>query len=90
MKIKLSFRRIWIFWLKGFKWTNKSIGGDLNGHVSKDSDGFEQVHWGYGYYIRNDEDKAILEFALAYDLVVANTYFKKRDSCLVANKRGKG
>lgn len=40
-------------------------------------DGFEKVHGGYVYSIRNDEGKAILEFILTYDLVVANTYLNR-------------
>lgn len=30
--------------------------------------------------------EGILEFILAYNLVVANTFFKRRDSCLVTYK----
>lgn len=48
------------------------IGEDLNGHVGKDND---QVHRDYGYSTKNDEGNVILEFAISYDLVIANTYF---------------
>ena len=47
------------------------IGGDLNGHVGKTSGG-------YGFRERNAAGEAILEFAMAYDLAIANTYFIKR------------
>lgn len=42
------------------------MGGDLNDHVCKDSDDFDQVHQGYGYGTRNDKEKATLKFSLAY------------------------
>lgn len=32
---------------------------------------------------RNEEGKDVLIFALAYDLVIASTYFKKRDSHII-------
>ena len=40
--------------------------------------GFEGVHGGFGYGIRNQEGEDVLSFALAYDMVVANTLFRKR------------
>jgi hypothetical protein len=54
------------------------IGGDLNGHVGSTRVGFNVVHGGFGYGSRNQEGEGILNFALAYDLIVANTLFKKR------------
>ena len=56
------------------------IGGDLNGHVGKEVNGYEGVHGGYGYGIRNTEDEDILEMAAALDMVVWNIWFTKRDS----------
>jgi hypothetical protein len=53
------------------------IGGDLNGHVGKDSGGFERVH---GYGVRNELGDTILDFATVYDLILTNTWFKKRES----------
>lgn len=41
------------------------IRGDLNGHVGKGSNSFDQIHGGYGYDTRNNEGKPILEFSLA-------------------------
>ena len=64
------------------------IGGDLNGHVGKTSGGYERVHGGYGFGERNAAGEAILEFAMAYDLAIANTYFIKREEHLVTFKSG--
>jgi hypothetical protein len=32
---------------------------------------------GFGYVSRNQEGESILNFALAYDLIIANTLFRK-------------
>ncbi|XP_071674312.1 uncharacterized protein [Lolium perenne] len=64
------------------------IGGDLNGHVGTSNTGFEMVHRGFGYGIRNQEGEDVLSFALAYDMVVANTLFRKRESHLVTFSSG--
>ena len=52
---------------------NLVIGGDFNGHVGIDKLGYEKVHGGYGFGDRNEAGESILDFALAFDPVVANT-----------------
>jgi hypothetical protein len=64
------------------------IRGDLNGYVGSTRVGFEGVHGGFGYGNRNQEGEGILNFALAYDLIVANTLFRKRISHLVTFSSG--
>jgi hypothetical protein len=64
------------------------IGEDLNGHVGSTRVGFDGVHGGFGYGSRNQEGEDILNFVLAYDLIVANTLFRKRDSHLVTFSSG--
>jgi hypothetical protein len=59
------------------------IGGDLNGHVGSTRVGFDGVHGGFGYGSWNQEGDGILNFTLAYDLIIANTLFTKRVSHLV-------
>jgi hypothetical protein len=59
------------------------IGGDLNGHVGATNVGFERVHTGFGYGSRNQEGEDVLNFTLAYNLLIANTLFRKRESHLV-------
>ena len=63
-------------------------GGDWNGHVGRAADGFEEVHGGYGYGVRNDEGGRLLDFAVAHDLVIGNTLFKKRNSHLITYASG--
>ena len=64
------------------------IGRDINGHVGKDRGGYEMVHSGHGFVDINDYGEAILDFAVAYDLIVANTFFRKRDEHLITFKSG--
>jgi hypothetical protein len=44
--------------------------------------GFERVHGGFGYVSRNQEGEDVLNFALAYELLIAKT-FRKRESHIV-------
>jgi hypothetical protein len=53
------------------------IGGDLNGHVGSTRVCFDEVHGGFRYGSRNQKGEGILNFALAYDLIIANTLFRK-------------
>ena len=64
------------------------IGGDLNGHVGALAEGYEGVHGGSGFRVRNTEGVRILEFGEALDMVVCNTMFKKRLSRLITFESG--
>ena len=73
------------FWLKmdevqrGIPAEERSIvGGDLNGHVGQDKTGFERIHGGKSIGDKNQEGGSILDFALAFDLAIQNTFFTKR------------
>ncbi|XP_056022150.1 craniofacial development protein 2-like [Ostrea edulis] len=64
--------------------------GDWSDHVGSIGTEFREVHGGLGYG-RPDPDtegERILEYALAFDLVVGNICFKKRDSHLTTYKSG--
>ena len=62
--------------------------GDWNGHVGSQSTGFEEVHGGQAIGKRNTEGERILEFAFANELVVGNTWFKKKPKHLVTYQSG--
>ena len=53
------------------------IGGDINGHVGSTNVGYELAHGGFGYGSRNQEGEDILDFSIANNLVIANTFFRK-------------
>ena len=64
--------------------------GDLNGHVGSTGTGFREVHGGFRYGRSEPDTKGerILQYALAYDVLVGNTCFKKQDSHLITYKSG--
>ena len=64
--------------------------GDWNGHVGSTGSAYKEVHGGYGYGKPDpdSEGERILEYALAYDLFLGNTCFKKRDSHLITYRSG--
>jgi len=64
------------------------IGGDFNGHIGGDSGGYESAHAGFDFGMRNSGGVAVLDFAIAYDLVVVNSLFKKKDDHLLTLKSG--
>ncbi|XP_045449948.1 uncharacterized protein LOC123658626 [Melitaea cinxia] len=64
------------------------IGGDFNGHVGRMNDGYERVHGGRGYGVRNRDGEALLEAALAFDLAIANTFYQKREQHLITYRSG--
>ena len=64
------------------------IGGDFNGHVGNSRSGFENVYGGYGFGVRNDARNSILDFAVSYDMILANTWFRKLDSHLITYRSG--
>ena len=48
----------------------------------------EGVHGGYGHDLRNKEGEHILEFAVAHNLVVRNSYFTRKDNHLITHQSG--
>ena len=64
------------------------IGGDLNGYTGNLPNGYEGVHSGYDYGLRNKEGEHVLRFALAPDLIVGNSYFSKKDIHLITYQSG--
>ena len=53
------------------------IGGDLNGHIGANRDGYAEVMGPYGYGELNREGEAVLQFCKNQQLRILNTYFKK-------------
>ena len=65
-----------------------TIGGDLNGYVRNEVDGYGSVHGGYGFGVRNTESEYVLEMGTALYMVVCNTWFKEKDSRLITHSFG--
>jgi len=64
------------------------IGGDFNGHIGVEADGYDMTHGGFGYGERNYGGVFILDFAVAYELLVVSSFFKKKEEHLVTFKSG--
>jgi len=64
------------------------VGGDLNGHVGTNVDGYDGVHGGYGFGERNSDGERILEFCDAMELIVTNTGFKRQKNELATYVSG--
>ena len=64
------------------------IGGDLNGHVGRDRNGFEDVMGIDGYGERNADGENILEICQSRKLKILNTMFKKEDKKKITYKNG--
>ncbi|KAG5631949.1 hypothetical protein H5410_003666 [Solanum commersonii] len=56
------------------------IGGDFNGHIGATSNGFDDVHGGFGFGERNGGGTSLLDFAKAFELVIANSCFPKKEN----------
>ncbi|XP_016466340.1 uncharacterized protein LOC107789089 [Nicotiana tabacum] len=59
------------------------IGGDFNGHIGATSEGYDDVHGGFSFGDRNGGGTSQLEFARAFNLVIANSSFPKKVEHLV-------
>ncbi|KAG5584098.1 hypothetical protein H5410_044532 [Solanum commersonii] len=70
--------------VRGIPNTEKIVfGGDFNGHIGATSNGFDDVHGGFGFGERNGGGTSLLDFAKAFELVIANSYFPKKENHLV-------
>ena len=64
------------------------ICGNFNSHVGKVANGYENVHGGHGYGLRNTEGEHILEFPLLHDIFAGNPHFHKKDNHLTTYHSG--
>jgi len=53
------------------------IGGDFNGHIDVEASRYDTAHEGFGYEERNKGEVSVMDFAVAYELLVVNSFFKK-------------
>jgi len=59
------------------------VGGDFNGHIGIEADRHDAAYGGFGYEEINNGGVFVLDFTVAYDLLVANSFFKKKEDYLV-------
>ncbi|KAG8239950.1 hypothetical protein J437_LFUL019506 [Ladona fulva] len=63
------------------------VGADFNGHVGRRRCGEERAHGRWSVGERNGEGERIMEHAMAYDLTIVNTCFRKGEGHLITCKR---
>nr|XP_009803799.1 PREDICTED: craniofacial development protein 2-like [Nicotiana sylvestris] len=61
-------------------------GEDFNGYIGRSVGGYDEVHGGSGFGVRDGGGKSLLDFAKAFNLVIANSSFQKREEHLVTFK----
>ena len=59
------------------------IGGDFNGHIGSAAGSYGEVHGGFGLGDRNGGGTSLLDFAKAFELVIVNSTFPKKEEHLV-------
>ena len=64
------------------------IGWDFNGHIGVEANGYDTTHGDFNYWERNNGGVSIVDFVVAYKLLVVNSYFKKKENHLVPYKSG--
>ncbi|XP_072401640.1 uncharacterized protein [Diabrotica undecimpunctata] len=64
------------------------IGGDLNGHIGRERAGIERLYGGLGMGIRNSEGNSVIDFVVAWNLAVINTFLIKTEDQYVIYSRG--
>jgi len=75
--------------IQDVSWSEKLfIGGKFNGHITVEADGYDMAYRGFGYGERNNEGVSMLDFAVTDDLLVANSFFKKKKDNLVTFRSG--
>ena len=62
--------------------------GDFNGHIGKNTEGYEGVHGVRGFGRCKMEGERILEFVVTRNLVASNSFFTKRESHLITYQSG--
>ncbi|XP_070013701.1 uncharacterized protein [Nicotiana sylvestris] len=59
------------------------IGGDFNGHIGSSAGSYTEAHGGFGFGEQNGGGTSLLDFAKAFELLIANSSFLKREEHLV-------
>jgi len=67
---------------------NSAWGGDFNGHIGAEANGYDRTHGGFGFRERNSGGVALLDFIVAFDLTILNSIFKKKENHLVTFRSG--
>lgn len=61
---------------------------DFSGHIGREAYKYNTVHRGFGFGLRNESGENLIEFALAKELVIANSIFRNKDEHLIYKSGG--
>ena len=87
--IKRQFQEDLDMVIQDVPWSEKLfVGGDFNGYIGAEADGYDTAHGGFGFDERSIGGVSVLDFAVAYDLLVANSFFKKKEDHFVTFRSG--
>ncbi|XP_068203634.1 craniofacial development protein 2-like [Palaemon carinicauda] len=64
------------------------VGGDLNGHVGRYRQGLEGIYRGWGLGDRNQYVERVMDFVVAVNMAVINTFFENEPKYLTTHKSG--
>ena len=64
------------------------IGGDVNAHVGRERNGFEEIMGRYGFGDRNEEGLRVLEVCKNHELKIFSIFFRKDCQKLITYKSG--
>ena len=64
------------------------VGADLNGHVEEGNNGDQECMGRHGLGKRNNEEQAVVDFAMKMELAITNIYFVKKPAHRVAYNSG--
>ncbi|XP_009789803.2 uncharacterized protein [Nicotiana sylvestris] len=56
---------------------------DFSGHIGSSTGDYGEVHGGFGFGNKNEGGTSLLDFARAFELVIVNSMFLKREEHLV-------
>ncbi|KAD4179608.1 hypothetical protein E3N88_28199 [Mikania micrantha] len=56
--------------------------------MDEENEGFQSIHGGCGFGSRNESGGTLLDFAIAHDLGIINSFFRKKDSHLITFSSG--
>ncbi|XP_075103839.1 uncharacterized protein LOC142178398 [Nicotiana tabacum] len=64
------------------------IGGDFNGHTETAARGYDDMDGDFVFGDRNEGGTWLLDFAKAFDMVIANSSFQKKEENLIPSEHG--
>lgn len=57
-----------------------TLGADLNGHVGRDRRAVDRIHGGWRVLEKNEKGKRVVDFTLAFDMVLLNIFFQMQEN----------